>query len=65
MMLIVIYKSHYINLSHLFLNSNCERKKWAEDARAYNELIGSWHAIVAASHESGHRVGQEELSLDI
>ena len=22
----------------------CERKKWAEDARAYNELVGSWHA---------------------
>ncbi len=23
----------------------CERKKWAEDARAYNELITSWTAI--------------------
>ncbi|MBF2719692.1 DUF1156 domain-containing protein [Psychrobacter sp. NG254] len=33
----------------------CERKKWAEEARAYNELIGSWHAIVAASHEAGVR----------
>ncbi|MDB9958357.1 DUF1156 domain-containing protein [Oceanospirillaceae bacterium] len=33
----------------------CERKKWAEDARAYNELIGSWHAIVAASHQVGER----------
>jgi putative DNA methylase len=36
----------------------CERKKWAEEARAYNELIGSWHAIVAASHEVGH-VGEQ------
>ena len=27
----------------------CERKKWAEDARAYNELISSWHAIVDAA----------------
>jgi putative DNA methylase len=27
----------------------CERKKWAEDARVYNELIGSWHQIVEAS----------------
>ena len=36
----------------------CERKKWAEEARAYNELIGSWHAIVAASHETGH-VGEQ------
>ena len=42
----------------------CERKKWAEDARAYNELIGSWHAIVAASHEVGHRGTQTELGLD-
>lgn len=32
----------------------CERKKWAEEARAYNELIASWHAIVAASHDVGH-----------
>lgn len=31
----------------------CERKKWADDARAYNELIGSWHAIVSASHDTG------------
>ena len=31
----------------------CERKKWADDARAYNELIAAWHGIVTASHESG------------
>jgi putative DNA methylase len=42
----------------------CERKKWAEDARAYNELIGSWHAIVTASHEVGHSGSQTELGLD-
>lgn len=42
----------------------CERKKWAEEARAYNELIGSWHAIIAASQEVGHRGTQSELSLD-
>lgn len=41
----------------------CERKKWAEDARAYNELIGSWHAIVTASHEVGHSGSQTELGL--
>lgn len=40
----------------------CERKKWADEARAYNELIGSWHAIVAASHETGHR--GEQAGLD-
>lgn len=32
----------------------CERKKWADEARAYNELISAWSAIVAASLESGH-----------
>lgn len=42
----------------------CERKKWAEDARAYNELIGSWHAIVAASHDIGHKDSQPELGFD-
>jgi len=42
----------------------CERKKWADEARAYNELIGSWHAIVTASHEVGHKGTQTELGLD-
>jgi len=41
----------------------CERKNWAEDARAYNELISSWHAIVAASHEAGHR--EEQFGLEL
>lgn len=27
----------------------CERKKWAEDARAYNELIATWQAIEAVA----------------
>ena len=42
----------------------CERAGWAEDARAYNELIGAWHAVVTASHEVGHRGSQTELGLD-
>lgn len=42
----------------------CERKKWAEDARAYNELIGSWHAIVTASQEVGEEHYGETQSLD-
>ncbi|WP_273009212.1 DUF1156 domain-containing protein [Spongiibacter tropicus] len=41
----------------------CERNKWAEEARAYNELIGSWHAIVAASHDTGHR--DEQIGLEL
>ncbi|MYN14976.1 DUF1156 domain-containing protein [Pusillimonas sp. TS35] len=41
----------------------CERKKWAEEARAYNELIGSWHAIVSASHDLGHKGSQVGLDF--
>ncbi|MDN6180709.1 MAG: DUF1156 domain-containing protein [Halomonas subglaciescola] len=41
----------------------CERKKWSEEARAYNELIGSWSAIVEASHEVGHSGEQAGLDL--
>jgi putative DNA methylase len=36
----------------------CERKKWADDARAYNELVSAWHTIVTASHEAGH-IGEQ------
>ncbi len=32
----------------------CERKGWATDARAYNELIGAWGGVEQASQESGH-----------
>ncbi|WP_240725218.1 DUF1156 domain-containing protein [Mangrovimicrobium sediminis] len=41
----------------------CERKKWAEEARAYNELIASWHRVVAASHEVGHSGTQSGLDF--
>lgn len=48
-----------------YLYTLCERKKWPEDARAYNELIGSWHAIVAASHEVGNQAAQSQFNFDI
>lgn len=41
----------------------CECKKWADDARAYNELITAWHAVLAASHEAGER--NQQLGLDV
>jgi len=41
----------------------CERKNWADDARAYNELITAWHAIVTASHDQGHVDSQSELDF--
>lgn len=39
----------------------CERQKWAEEARAYNELITSWPAIVEESRKAGVRGEQLEL----
>jgi len=41
----------------------CDRNKWAEEAKAYNELISAWHAIVAASHDTGHVGSQTELEI--
>jgi putative DNA methylase len=41
----------------------CERKKWAEEARAYNELIGSWHAIVSSSFEVGEKHYGETVDM--
>jgi len=41
----------------------CERKGWAEDARAYNSLITSWHQIVTASIDVGHV--NEQMSMEL
>ncbi len=30
----------------------CERKGWAEEARAYNELIASWHGTIEAAEQA-------------
>jgi len=40
----------------------CERRGWAEDARAYNELITSWSGIEAASVPLGKT--PEQLKFD-
>lgn len=40
----------------------CERKGWAEDARAYNELQGAWNGIEQASREGA---AGEQGSLDV
>ncbi|QQS46397.1 MAG: DUF1156 domain-containing protein [Acidobacteriota bacterium] len=45
------------------LYTTCERKGWAEDARAYNELIASWRAIETESHRAGHIYTQPELPV--
>lgn len=44
-----------------YLYTLCERKGWAEHARAYNELIGSWPAVVAAAQDAGQRYEQLDL----
>lgn len=41
----------------------CERKGWAQEARAYNELVTAWDAIQSAMANTGH-VG-ESYSLDL
>lgn len=46
-----------------WLYTLCEREKWAEDARRYNELVTAWHGIEAASHDAGHTGAQSLLDL--
>jgi putative DNA methylase len=41
----------------------CERQGWAEEARAYNELITSWEAIEAASRTTDHATNQLALNI--
>ncbi|KZW97508.1 DUF1156 domain-containing protein [Aeromonas veronii] len=37
----------------------CERKGWAQDARAYNELVTAWEAMQSAMADSGQVGGQQ------
>lgn len=41
----------------------CERKGWAEEARAYNELIDAWPGIEEVSHQIGRAGVQTRLRL--
>lgn len=41
----------------------CERKGWAEEARAYNELITSWSGIESTSLDIGHVGAQAKLDI--
>ena len=41
----------------------CERKGWAEEARAYNELVGAWSSIEQASVDAGIVGSQAQLEL--
>ncbi len=41
----------------------CERKGWAEEARAYNELVAAWSGIEQASADAGIVGSQAQLEL--
>ncbi|MEW6464542.1 MAG: DUF1156 domain-containing protein [Pseudomonadota bacterium] len=41
----------------------CERKGWAEEARAYNELVTAWSAIEQAAGEAGIVGAQGQLEI--
>jgi putative DNA methylase len=41
----------------------CERKGWAEEARAYNELVTAWSSIEQAAGEAGVVGSQAQLDI--
>lgn len=41
----------------------CERKGWAEEARAYNELVAAWAGIEQASADAGIVGSQAQLDI--
>jgi putative DNA methylase len=41
----------------------CERKGWADDARAYNELVTAWSGIEQAAGEAGVFGSQSQLDI--
>ena len=41
----------------------CERKGWAEEARAYNELVTAWSSIEQASADAGIVGSQTKLDV--
>jgi len=41
----------------------CERKRWTDDARAYNELVNAWSAIEQAAGEVGVIGSQQQLDI--
>jgi putative DNA methylase len=46
-----------------WLYTLCERKGWADDARAYNELVAAWAGIELASHEAGEIGAQSQMDI--
>lgn len=55
-------KQEPVRLLAYRLYTLCERKGWAEEARAYNELVTSWPAIVEASQRA-ENLRKQQLDL--
>lgn len=60
----ILNKTEAIRSLSYRLYTLCERKGWAEDARAYNELITSWPAIEQAMSTHATPTGPEQIRLD-
>jgi putative DNA methylase len=58
---VVSGKSEAIRQLAYRLHTLCERQGWAEDARAYNELITSWTGIESASSQVSRQPTQGTL----
>ncbi|GKG92113.1 hypothetical protein CE91St38_01210 [Desulfovibrionaceae bacterium] len=60
----MLHKTEAIRSLAYRLYTLCERKGWAEDARAYNELITSWPAIEQTMNAHPAPTGPEQIRLD-
>lgn len=60
----ILNKTEAIRSLAYRLYTLCERKGWAEDARAYNELITSWPAIEQTMNAHPAPTGPEQIRLD-
>ena len=61
----MLHKTETIRSLAYRLYTLCERKGWAEDARAYNELITSWPAIEQTMNTQPAPTAPEQIRFDI
>ena len=54
-------QTEQVRLLAFRLYTLCERSKWSDDARTYNELMTSWTAVEAASGQVPDGGKQGEL----
>lgn len=61
----MLHKTEAIRSLAYRLYTLCERKGWAEDARAYNELITSWPAIEQTMNTQPAPTAPKQIRFDI